>query len=337
MAKPRTGLRALILVLLLALTLGLGFATLCATLGGFAWPLQLFSHFRVQWAAMALVALLAALALRHGPLILVNLVLLAANVLPLYSHLMSYVRAPTTAEAAGRSLRIFSLNMHAADTDSAKFLALVASEKPDVILLTEVPSDVEQRMAPLSEAYPHRIAARGQSMHDVAIYSRWPFAAVETNRAAGLNYPVIAADLCPPAGERGACLRLVALHADVPFGTRVAIQERQLDIAARLAGVHLGPAAVVGDLNLTPWSPTFEAFKRRANLVDASRERGLTPTWQPLSLPRSIAPLFALSIDQVLTSQDIAVRSSRVGPALGSDHRPIIVDLQLPELAAPRL
>lgn len=336
MSKAPSRRLAFITVLVLALTLGLGFATLCAVLGQFAWPLDLFGHFRPQWAALGLIALLASLLLRHLPLIAVNVVLLAANVVPLVPHLMSYIREPATAEASGRAIRIASYNMRGLATDDAKFQAFVAAEKPDVIVLTEIPSDIDLRTAPLEAAYPHKLMTHRESYHEIGILSRWPIAALETNRSAGIYTPVVAADLCPPSGERGACLRLVALHGMVPFGGGAAIQSQQFDIAGRMAGSHLGPVAVIGDFNATPWSPGFNGLKRRANLIDATRGRGLTPTWQPERLSASIASLLALAIDNALVSQDIAVRASRVGPELGSDHRPIVLDLQLPELAAPR-
>lgn len=336
MSKAPSRRLAFVTVLVLALTLGLGFATLAAVLGAFAWPLDLFSHFRPQWAVLSLVALIASLLLRHLPLIAVNVVLLAANVVPLAPHLMSYVREPATAEAKGRTIRIVSYNMRGLATDDAKFQAFIAAEKPDVILLTEIPSDINLRTAPLEAAYPHKLMTHRESYHEIGILSRWPIAALETNRSAGINMPVVAADLCPPSGERGACLRLVALHGMVPFAGGDAVQTQQFDIAGRMAGSHLGPVAVIGDFNAAPWSTRFNGLKRRANLADASRARGLTPTWRPAQLNESVAPLFALAIDNALTSQDIAVRASRVGPDLGSDHWPIVLDLQLPELAAPR-
>jgi endonuclease/exonuclease/phosphatase (EEP) superfamily protein YafD len=328
---------ALLTVFVLALTLGLGFATLSAVLGGLAWPLELFANFHPQWAALSLVLLLAALLLRHRPLIVVNAVLLAANIVPLAPHLMSYVRDPAPVEATGPTLRLLSLNMHVLATDDGKFQALVAAEQPDVILLTEAPFDLEQRMAPLAALYPYRIPPRDKLMHEVAVYSRWPIAGIETNRSAHPALPVSAIDLCPPSGARGACLRVVTLHAMTPFGAGAAIRERQFNIAARLATMQLGPAVIIGDMNLTPWSPTFARLIDSAHLRDTSRLRGLQPTWQSSRLPAGIAPLFALSIDQALVSEDIAPRANRIGPDVGSDHRPMIVDLQLPNLAAPRL
>ncbi len=335
MRKPAAPRLAFVTVLSLALTLGLGFATLCAVLGGLAWTLELFANFHPQLAALAAMALVAALLLRHRPLIVVNAVLLAANLVPIFPHLMSHLREPAAIEASGVSLRLFSLNMHGSDTDPDKFLALIAAEKPDVIVLTEVAGDIEQRMASLEGAYPHRVAPRNKGLHEMALYSRWPIAAIETNRSAHPEMPVLNADLCPPAGERGACLRLVALHARAPFARGAAIRDRQLALAARLSAMRPGPAAIVGDLNLTPWSPTFARLIDSARLRDTSRLRGLRPTWQTANLPAGIAALFALSIDHALVSQDIAPRASRVGPDLGSDHRPIIVDVQLPELAKP--
>ena len=331
-ASPRL---AFVTALLLALTLGLGFATLCAVLGGLAWTLELFSHFRVQFAALALIALLTALALRHRALILVNVVLLAVNLLAIFPHLMSYVRTPTTVEATGRTIRLLSLNMYGLATNNAKFQALLAAEQPDIILLTEIPSDIELRMGPLQAAYPHRLLTGRASFHEIGLYSRWPIAALETSRSAGVGFPVVSADLCPPASERGACLRVAGLHATSPIGAEAALRDRQLDIAARQSASHFDPSVIIGDLNVTPWSPTFTDLLRRAKLTDTSLLRGLQPSWRSKSLVRGLAGFLSLPIDHALVSADVAPRANRLGPDIGSDHRPLIVDLQLPDLAQP--
>jgi len=335
MRQPASPRLAFVTALVLALTLGLGFATLCAVLGGLAWTLELFSHFRVQLAALALIALIAGLALRHRALILVNVVLLAVNLLAIYPHLMSYIRTPTTIEATGRAIRLLSFNMHGLATDNDKFQALVAAERPDVIILTEIPSDIDLRMSPLQAAYPHRLLTGRASFHEIGLYSRWPIAALETNRSAGVGLPVVSADLCPPASERGACLRVIALHATAPFGAAAALRNRQLDIAARQSASHFGPSVIIGDLNLTPWAPTFTDLLRRAKLTDTSRLRGLEPSWRSGALSGGLGDVLALPIDHALVSDGVAPRANRLGPDLGSDHRPLIVDLQLPDLAQP--
>ncbi len=343
--RTTNGKMAFVTAVVLALTLGLGFATLCAVLGGLAWPLELFSHYRPQLAGLTLVALVFSLLLRHGALILVNIVLLAANVVPIFPHLTSYLREPATAEAGGRSLRLLSLNMRADATNRERFGALIRDENPDVILLTEMPPSIGSRMTPFEELYPHRLLGRSgpESFHEIGIFSRWPIASIQTMRVSRYRLPVIAADICPPSGERGACLHLITLHTMSPFGEGAAVRDQQLDVAARAAATQIGPTLMIGDLNITPWSPTFARLIDGTRLKDGSRLRGLTPTWAPRSwservrgFTETLAPLAGLPIDHALASEDIALRASRVGPPVGSDHWPIIVDLQLPDLAAPR-
>ena len=48
---------------------------------------------------------------------------------------------------------------------------------------------------------------------------------------------------------------------------------------------------------------------------------------QPSFSAKSIFPL-RVPIDHLLHSEDIRVRDRRLGPAMGSDHFPLVVDLQ---------
>ena len=75
---------------------------------------------------------------------------------------------------------------------------------------------------------------------------------------------------------------------------------------------------VMGDLNLTPWSPLFRDFLIAADLHDASRGHGLTPTWY-----RWPFFPFGLVLDHGLASQDIVCTKRAVQGDVGSDHRPV--------------
>jgi endonuclease/exonuclease/phosphatase (EEP) superfamily protein YafD len=79
---------------------------------------------------------------------------------------------------------------------------------------------------------------------------------------------------------------------------------------------------VVGDLNVTPWSPTFRDLLQAPGLVDTARGRGLRGTW-PVCLPGMRIP-----IDHCLVSGDLQVLDRQVGPGVGSDHFPVMADLQ---------
>jgi len=80
---------------------------------------------------------------------------------------------------------------------------------------------------------------------------------------------------------------------------------------------------VAGDLNITPFSQIFFKFLQHAQLVDTGRGQGWQPTWF------SRMPWFAIPIDHVLCSEKIQVFKRKTGPAMGSDHNPLIVEFNL--------
>lgn len=80
---------------------------------------------------------------------------------------------------------------------------------------------------------------------------------------------------------------------------------------------------LVGDLNNTPFSPTFKQLLKQSHLKDTRIGQGIFPTW-PVTLPFMWIP-----IDHVLVSDAFQVESFQAGPYTGSDHYPIVVDLSL--------
>jgi endonuclease/exonuclease/phosphatase (EEP) superfamily protein YafD len=81
---------------------------------------------------------------------------------------------------------------------------------------------------------------------------------------------------------------------------------------------------MVGDFNLTPWSPVFDAVLSAGQLNDTGMGFGVRPTWY-------VFPTWAggLKIDHILSSQNIAAVNYRVGPDVGSDHRAVILDFRI--------
>jgi endonuclease/exonuclease/phosphatase (EEP) superfamily protein YafD len=81
---------------------------------------------------------------------------------------------------------------------------------------------------------------------------------------------------------------------------------------------------VLGDLNATPWSYYFQRLVRESGLTDSSKGRGIHATW-----PAGLFPL-RIPIDHCLLSPEIGVINKMTGNNVGSDHLPVVVDLQLP-------
>jgi endonuclease/exonuclease/phosphatase (EEP) superfamily protein YafD len=80
---------------------------------------------------------------------------------------------------------------------------------------------------------------------------------------------------------------------------------------------------LVADLNITPWSPRYDVIESQTGLRNAARSLGYLGTW-----PASPA-LLRIPIDHCLVSDSFAVQHVEVGPDIGSDHLPLIVDISI--------
>ncbi len=87
-----------------------------------------------------------------------------------------------------------------------------------------------------------------------------------------------------------------------------------------------GPRICVGDFNTTMWSRYFKDFVEHSGLISVREGFGVLPTWPTFMGPNWMM----LPIDHCLVSDDIRVVRASVGGRMGSDHLPLIVELELP-------
>jgi endonuclease/exonuclease/phosphatase (EEP) superfamily protein YafD len=123
-------------------------------------------------------------------------------------------------------------------------------------------------------------------------------------------------------------LTLVCVHPEPPRSTHHAqrwhAQLRVLE--ARLAELPR-PLILTGDLNATRHHPSWKRLVRSAGLHDAFAEvgRASARSWPAPPYQRWIP---WLRLDHVLLSDELNARSAREGAASGSDHRPLLVELE---------
>ena len=287
------------------------------TLLGFAarhhWRLELISHFRVQyfWVLAVAVGVLAArrrfrTAMVGAVFALVNFVL----IVPLYFG----PDPPATDRPITRAL---SLNVHYYNRRYERTLKLIRDEEPDFVLLLEVTPDWIRALRVLYDRYPFsRLLPHGDSSV-AALYSRLP---IEPLMVPGQDDNRLPVKLVLPSGT----LTLLCAHPPSPSSPlEFEVRNRQLEAIARWASAQRGPLMVLGDLNTTSWSPYFSDFLAVSGLSDSRLGFGVQGTWPSLPLPLRIP------IDHCLVSASVAVCARRVGAAVGSDHRPIIVDFTI--------
>ncbi len=303
--------------MLLGICVRLGVLTSAATLLAFGarwwWPLELLSHFRVQYLwllAPTSVGLLAAK--RYPPALLVGCCLLWNLAL-----VGSDYSCPSTTEKHSARLRLMSANVHTGNRDYERFRRTVRSEDPDVLLVMEIDDGWLAELSELRDDYPHGDAAPRGDNFGIGLFSKVPVESLQVTYLGGAGVPSIQTAL--KVGDE--TINLVGTHPLPPIGRNSNIRNEQLSAAADLAAGMKGPVILAGDLNVTPWSPYFRDLLRRSGLRDSRCGFGVQASWP------SGWGVAGIPIDHVLVSDDILVKERHIGPAFGSDHRAVIADL----------
>jgi endonuclease/exonuclease/phosphatase (EEP) superfamily protein YafD len=113
---------------------------------------------------------------------------------------------------------------------------------------------------------------------------------------------------------------VVVTHVHTPFAGSIHVRHLEALAAARPRLAER--VAVCGDFNSPPWSGPLRRFASAAQLRDLYGRRA----WRAYSWPTWSWAL-RVPLDNCFVSGGVAVRDHRDGPGVGSDHRPLLVDL----------
>lgn len=293
-------------------------ATVTGFLGRLWWILELTSHFRLH-LALSLLTLVAVWALKRrrwmaalcGAFAAINLVLVFSPLWP----------SARTLSPSGASLRLAAINVHTANERADLVLEFLSRADADVILLMEVNERWMSDLSPLRVSHPHVVAEARDDNFGIALFSRIPLTNHSIVELGEAGAPSITTDILVGPTH----ISLLGTHPLPPGTSEYArLRNDQLREIATHVRAQIGPAVVLGDLNATPWSPYFADLLRDSGLKNTSQGRGLHGSW-PAWLPVGRIPL-----DHCLVSPSIGVISKRLGPRIGADHLPIVVELWIP-------
>jgi endonuclease/exonuclease/phosphatase (EEP) superfamily protein YafD len=290
----------------------------------YGWAFDLASNFRVQYVVVdALLAVACVLQRRY-----LWCLALAACAVWSARPVLPYVALPIDAVAATptpqHTIKILSANVYFHNRSAKRLLEIVRDEQPDVVLLVEYTAQWAAQVDELRAAYPHYLEGPQRNPFGIALFSRFEFDAIKripVGYAEGIQ-----AVVRTPSGP----FTLIGVHLRSPTTpSDGAMRNSQLDgLATRLSRLT-GPVAVVGDFNITPYSPYFEDWLARTGLTDTRRGRTFSPSW-PVQLP-----FLGIPIDHCVVSRDVVIVRHRGLPAFGSDHYPILAELALTPPAPP--
>ena len=232
----------------------------------------------------------------------------------LFAGFWAYPRIPVaqTSFQEGETLRIVWANLWHKPEVVEEFVAWIdqLEPAPDLIGVAEVHDS--ESLALLRARYPYGLSDPGSGL---ALFSRIQSIEQSSVLVSGAR-PVLRMSL--PLGEHA--LEVVAAHSLVPVGVGHQLTFDRL--ATHLA--DFPEAILIGDLNASPWSREYRGLLQQAEMRDARRGQWPQATWHSAGL----API-RLPIDHALTRGQVEVLQFQVGPHIGSDHRPLIVDLKV--------
>lgn len=294
----------------------LGLATLAGFFGGSWWVLDLLAGFRHQLAAGLILCSLVAVLAKWKKTAAVMSLLAVVN-LALIVPLFLGPSRPASGE-----LRVLSFNILGSNRHFGEVIDFIRASDADVVVLHEVTRRWEDAIEEASVAfddweYEVTAARGGGDLFGSLVLA--PIGTVVESFGFGVTDPRSIEILLP---DGVAVLAVHPLSPSTEF--RAEQNDRQLQFAADWAADQQGPTIVVGDFNATPWSYAFRRLISSAHLANSGRGFGLE-----LSYPADANPLLRVPIDHLLYSDELAVVDRRLGPALGSDHFPLTVDLAL--------
>jgi len=191
----------------------------------------------------------------------------------------------------------------------------------DVILLMEVNERWMTALAPLRPHYLEVIADPREDNFGIALFSRVTSTNGAVIRLSRAEVPSIVTTLL----INGQSIVLLGTHPLPPGSAEYArLRNEQLgEIAAHIQRCT-SPAIVFGDLNTTPWSPYFTELLRKSGLRNTSQGLGLHGSWP------AVLPVGRIPLDHCLVSSNLHVLDKQLGPQVGSDHLPVVIDLKIP-------
>jgi endonuclease/exonuclease/phosphatase (EEP) superfamily protein YafD len=287
--------------------------------------LELTTHFRLQYVIASIACALVFTILQSWKFVPIAILCAVLNAVYLGPYLSS--KSTVELQNEGARVRLFQANVLKINRNYQAVPDAVEQSNADIVVLQEVTDEWSEHIKELSTKFPYFAIEPRQGGAGLAMFSRYPFADLERLKLDDTDHLAMLGRVKINDG----LLTVLSMHPTTPITpTKFKNRNRQFSEAAELLKKIEGPRVLIGDLNITMWSPYFRQLIETSGLRDSRVGFGFNPTW-PVPLPSFLR----LPIDHCLVSKDIQVEQFQLGNPTGSDHRPIIVDLILGAQASP--
>lgn len=295
-----------------------------------AWWIRGLDFPRAQLAALLLITAVAVLALLDlaGVLAWALLLVLTACLAYQLWWILPYTRLfPTEVRRAPAGadedniVSVMTANVLMPNRQAGDLLRLVREHRPDLLVTLETDAWWQERLAPLEDEYPHRIACPQDNLYGMHLYSRLPLQDARIQFLVEDGVPSIHTLVRLRSGR---AVRLHCLHPAPPSPTENAEsseRDAELVIVGRRLEDSDNAVIVTGDLNDVAWSATTRLFRKISGLLDPRVGRGMFNSyhadWWMLRWP----------LDHLFHSAHFRLVELQRLPGFGSDHFPLLMRL----------
>jgi len=191
----------------------------------------------------------------------------------------------------------------------------IQQQNPDILLIAEFNEKfpgVKTRLYPM---FPYHSDPAG----DVVVLSKFPIVSQPRTWFGNRGAPLLGLNV------RGRLLSVYGIHPQTLRDTgELAARNAYLANVADRMSPAAAPLLMLGDFNATRWEPALQAVIKRGGLHEEPR---LVPLATRMGV-RSKLPFLGSPIDHIFTNGRNHLSNCHTGPALGSDHLPLICTFQ---------
>jgi endonuclease/exonuclease/phosphatase (EEP) superfamily protein YafD len=288
------------------------------------WPFELLSHFVVQYAFVLALLGVWLLLVKRSRWALFTFIVCATQIyqlIPFWKPMMEMSEPSRIKEEEVRVLQ-FNVNHNNDNVNDMTHWIVSHSEDIDIVVLLEVTDKWQMAIERIKWSYPYHISKEARGDRQIIVLSRLLIDELEVQQFAQNIYGIVL---------RGATMNgdapfvLYSVHPAPPIFPSAAKKRNEVlfKAAEKIAQEKADYKILIGDFNMTPFSPYFKQLEKKSGLYDSNKGIGILGTW-PSFAPKGLG----ISIDNMLISEGIKVENKQLGPAMGSDHYPVITTLK---------
>lgn len=294
--------------------------TMVSALATQYWLFELFTHFTPLYAIAALLVAATLGVLGAWRWMVLALAIALWNGYPV-AQALTHDAAPPSRSARTFTVFHFNVGLHHEQPSRIVSYLQQRAREIDVVVLFEVTTDFDVALDDLKALFPYQVKHLEDTPFGIALASKQPLDFGAIAYIPSEQFPHVEATIKLPG--RTAPLALYAMHAPPPIsGDFAQGRNAKFEHVARLAAAQPGATpVVVGDFNVTPWSPYFRRFVRDSGLRDARTPRRFDHTWPAIVNNAYLG----LALDHSFAHPSLRVVKRVIGPDLGSDHLPVTV------------